>query len=297
MNFIAWIHAFRLRTLPLALSSILMGIIISSVYGAFRLDVSILAIITTLFLQILSNLANDYGDGIKGTDNENRLGPVRTVQSGKISLLQMKIAIIIFSILSFLSGIILIWISEINIANALLFFGLGILAIISSIKYTVGKGAYGYYGLGDLFVFIFFGLLAVIGTFYLNSGYFIWQIIFPAITMGLLSLSVLNLNNIRDIENDRIHGKNTIAVKLGEKGAKLYHTIVVNISFFSLLYFVYISNLNWWVYFTFLIYPLFFNDLLKIDRERNLQKLDPFLKKTAIKTMILVFLFGLLILI
>jgi len=295
MNIKAWIQAFRLRTLPLALSSILMGIIVSYIHLGFNMQVSIWAIITTLLLQILSNLANDYGDAIKGTDNENRLGPERTVQSGKISPKSMKTAIIVFSILSLASGLYLIWLSGIDLMKALMFLLLGVLAIAAAIKYTVGKKAYGYSGLGDLFVFLFFGLLAVIGSFYLNALYLSWDVILPAITIGLLSTAVLNLNNMRDLENDKNSGKNTLVVRIGIKKAKLYHIIIINIAFISLMTFMSVNNLSWQVHLALLVYPLFIRDLVKIDKETNLQKLDPYLKKTALKTLLLVLVFGLLV--
>jgi len=295
LNTKVWIQAFRLRTLPLALSSILMGIIVSYIHDGFHLEVSIWAIITTLFLQILSNLANDYGDAIKGTDNQNRIGPERTVQSGEISPKSMKYAIIIFALLSLLSGLILIWISGINMLSALMFLLLGILAIAAAIKYTVGKKAYGYSGLGDLFVFVFFGLLAVLGSFYLNTLTFSWDIVLPATTIGLLSVAVLNLNNMRDLENDKKSGKNTLVVRIGIKKAKLYHTIIVNIAFFSLMAFMSINSLSWEAHLALLVYPLFIIDLRKIDKITELQYLDPFLKRTALKTLLLVVLLGVLL--
>ena len=292
MNIKAWIQAFRLRTLPLALSSILMGIIVSYLHLGFNMQVSIWAIITTLLLQILSNLANDYGDAIKGTDNENRVGPERTVQSGKISPKSMKTAIIVFSVLSLASGLYLIWLSGIDLMKALMFLLLGVLAIAAAIKYTVGKKAYGYSGLGDLFVFLFFGLLAVLGSFYFNALYLSWDVVLPAITIGLLSTAVLNLNNMRDLENDKNSGKNTLVVRMGIKKAKLYHTIIINIAFFSLMTFMSINDLSWQVHLALLVYPLFIRDLVKIDKETDLQKLDPYLKKTALKTLLLVLVFG-----
>lgn len=291
----SWVKAFRLRTLPLALSSIFMGIIISDIHLALNWNVGLMAIITTLFLQILSNLANDYGDGMKGTDNTNRLGPVRAIQSGDISPKQMKWAIVVFSILSLISGIYLIILSNISWIEFVVFLILGIAAILSAIYYTIGKRAYGYYGLGDLFVFIFFGLVAVIGTFYLNAAYLSLDIIFPAISIGLFSTAVLNLNNIRDIKNDKKSGKNSLAVKLGVNKAKLYQTLLINMAFFSMLYFVILTNLSWQVYFSFLMYPLFLLDLNKIDKIQQLQKLDPYLKRTALKTFLFVIVFGLLV--
>lgn len=297
MNIKAWIQAFRLRTLPLALSSILMGIIVSYIHDGFQVQVSIWAIITTLLLQILSNLANDYGDAIKGTDNKNRVGPERTVQSGKISSKSMKSAIALFSLLSLASGLYLIYLSKIDIVYVIIFIALGVSAIAAAIKYTVGKRAYGYHGFGDLFVFLFFGLIAVLGSFYLNTGYVSFDVFFPAITVGLFSTAVLNLNNMRDLKNDKVSGKNTIAVRLGIQKAKLYHTIIVNFAFFALMYFTILNSMSWKVHLVFLIYPLFLIDLKKIDKEQNLKNLDPFLKKTALKTFLLVILFGLLVLI
>lgn len=295
MNIKSWLNAFRLRTLPLALSSILMGIIVSRIHHSFNWKVGIMAMITTLFLQILSNLANDYGDGMKGTDNANRLGPERTIQSGKITPDQMRTAIILFSLLSLISGIILIWLSEMKLNEFLLFLGLGIGAILSAVFYTIGKKSYGYSGLGDFFVFLFFGLIAVLGTFFLSTRYLSLDVILPAMSLGFLSTAVMNLNNLRDLENDKISGKMSIAVRLGQKGAKLYQTILVNLAFFSLLFFIFVNQLPWQIYLSFLIYPFFLIDLNKIDKTTDLQKIDPFLKKTAIKTFLLVVLFAVLV--
>lgn len=294
MNIKSWLNAFRLRTLPLALSSIIMGIIVSKIHGLLDWRIGLMAIITTLFLQILSNLANDYGDGIKGTDNRSRLGPERTIQSGKITPKQMKLAIFVFSALSLISGVYLIILSEITLFQFGVFLTIGILAILSAIYYTVGKKSYGYYGLGDLFVFVFFGIIAVLGTFFLNTKYLSIDVLLPALTVGFLSTAVLNLNNMRDLENDQNSGKITFAVKLGLKGAKLYQTILVNSAFFSLLFFVILRSLPWQLYLSFLLYPLFLLDLNKIEKTKDLQKIDPFLKLTAIKTFMLVIIFGIL---
>ena len=296
MDIKAWIQAFRLRTLPLAFASILMGIIVSYVHQGFNMGVSIMAMVTALLLQVLSNLANDYGDALKGTDNKDRIGPERAVQSGKISLADMKIAMAIFSVFSLFSGLYLIWISKIDFAMSLFFLFLGVLAIAAAIKYTVGKKAYGYSGFGDLFVFLFFGLLAVMGVFYLSTGYISYDVIFPAATVGLLSVAVLNLNNMRDLENDKKMGKYTLAVKLGIKNAKLYQIIIVNLSFFTLLLFKNIHSLHWITHIVFLMYPFFLVDLKHIDAEKDLKNLDPYLKKTALKTLFLVVLFGGLVL-
>lgn len=284
MNIKNWISAFRFRTLPLAVSSILMGIASAQVFGHIDYAINTWAIITTVLLQILSNLANDYGDGVKGTDNDRRLGPERAIQSGKISPKQMKNAIALFSVLSFFSGIYLLSISNISFEQIIVFVLLGISAIIAAIKYTVGNKAYGYHGLGDIFVFLFFGLVAVLGTSFLIIGGFNFYALLPASAIGLLSTAVLNLNNMRDIENDKKMGKLTIPVKLGIHRAKIYHTFLVNIAFLFLLLFCIITNVEWYVYLSFFLYLLFFIDLVKIDKIKELNQLDPFLKKTAIKT-------------
>lgn len=274
-----------------------MGIAIAYILGFFDVQISIWAIITTTLLQILSNLANDYGDGIKGTDNDKRIGPERAIQSGKISLFLMRRAIILFSILSFISGVYLLFISNINLSQTLIFILLGILSIISAIKYTIGNKAYGYYGLGDVFVFLFFGLLAVLGTSFLITGGFYFNVFLPASSIGLLSVAVLNLNNMRDIENDQDMGKLTLPVKLGIRKAKIYHLFLINFAFVLMLLFVIISHLDWYIYLSFAIYILFLYDLNRINRIENLKDLDPFLKKTALKTFLFVIVFLTLIMI
>ncbi len=290
-----WIHAFRLRTLPLALSSIAMGAFLAAFFGGFRLDVSLLAALTTIFLQILSNLANDYGDAQKGTDNNERIGPERTVSSGKISFSAMRSAMWILVGLSLISGIVLISYGThgMDLRFGLMFFVLGISAIAAAILYTVGKKAYGYSGLGDLFVFLFFGLLAVLGTFFLNTQILRWDIFLPAASLGFLSTGVLNLNNIRDIENDKKSGKITIAVRLGKKDAKNYHLLLISIALLFALIFNLLNFRNWisllWLI---LIIPLFVDDLIKIRKIEDLKLLDPYLKKLALKTLLFVLLYG-----
>ena len=221
----AWIKAFRLRTLPLSFSNIILGTALASIDFDINYLVFGLILSTTLLLQIVSNLANDFGDAKKGTDNDNRVGPERAVQSGLISLQQMKVGIITTSMLSFISGIALLCVSFNGEFNYyfLLFLLLGIGAIAAAIKYTVGKKAYGYSGMGDVFVFIFFGLVGVLGTYYLLTQSFELMMILPAITMGAFSTSVLNLNNMRDIDNDREMSKNTLVVGMGSENAKKYH--------------------------------------------------------------------------
>ena len=230
-----WIKAFRLRTLPLSFSNILLGSALAYSFhyseglpGGFSGTIFGLTLLTTLLLQILSNLANDYGDAKKGADNEGRIGPQRAIQSGAITASAMLNAIIVVALLALLSGCVLLFIAFKNQINFTLaaFFVLGLAAIAAAIKYTVGKGAYGYSGFGDFFVFLFFGVVGVAGTYYLQTKQFDWRLLLPATTMGCFSVAVLNLNNMRDQVNDKAVGKNTLAVKLGRKNAKIYHGLL-----------------------------------------------------------------------
>lgn len=289
----SWIKAFRLRTLPLAMSSVIMGSFLAIYDKVYNWYVILLSIITTLLLQILSNLANDYGDSQKGTDNINRVGPRRTVQSGEISPVQMKRAVILFAALSFLSGISLLIIALSNFDwEMAIFLIVGIGAIAAAIKYTVGTRAYGYSGYGDLFVFIFFGIAGVVGTYYLNTLAFCWDILLPAMSIGFFSIGVLNLNNMRDMENDLKSGKRTVASKFGLKRAKIYHELLIHSGGVAATIFVVIHYNSPWNLLYLLIVPFLMNDLLKIHKIKEQNKLDPFLKKLAISTLLFSILFG-----
>jgi 1,4-dihydroxy-2-naphthoate polyprenyltransferase len=289
----SWIKAARLRTLPLALASIAMGGFVAASHEEFRLTAVLLAALTTLFLQILSNLANDYGDSKSGVDNHTRVGPSRAVQSGEISARQMKSAVIFLASLSMVSGLVLIFfIAGLDIRTSFVFLLLGVLAIAAAIKYTVGKNPYGYAGLGDLFVFLFFGLLGVCGTYYLATKSLDVNIFLPASAMGLLSAGVLNLNNMRDAVSDKQFGKNTVAVKIGAKASLIYHTFLVMLPFLLLIIFNVISNKPLYAYLFLLLMPLFVVDLWQIANTRDAGKLDPFLKKLALKTLLLTLVFG-----
>jgi len=288
----SWVSAFRLRTLPLSFSNIILGTAIAMTKYEISYSIFILILTTTLLLQIVSNLANDYGDAKKGTDNENRVGPERAVQSGNISLPQMKMGIIISSFLALLSGFSLLYIAFKGQFDFtfITFFIIGLLAIIAAIKYTVGKKAYGYSGMGDLFVFIFFGLVGVLGTYFLLTKSFDLMVILPAITMGGFSTAVLNLNNMRDIKNDAAVGKNTLVVKIGADKAKQYH--------YGLFFWSYLA----FILFTFFTYslPLFLIFMIplicvaiihgfhlkKVASTQNPKDFDPELKKIALSSLL-----------
>ncbi|ERB63191.1 1,4-dihydroxy-2-naphthoate polyprenyltransferase [Vibrio coralliilyticus] len=222
-----WLDAARPKTLPLALVSILTGSVLAYSTHQFSWMIAILAFLTATLLQILSNLANDYGDAVKGTDNDKRLGPMRAIQSGAVTQADMKQAIVINIVLTMLAGLALVFYALDSLQSILAFIGLGVLAIVAAIAYTVGNKPYGYVGLGDVSVFIFFGLLGVAGTFFLHTGIVAPLLVLPAIGCGLLAVAVLNINNMRDIENDEECGKRTVAVRLGQKNAKHYHTMLL----------------------------------------------------------------------
>jgi 1,4-dihydroxy-2-naphthoate polyprenyltransferase len=287
-----WLRAFRLRTLPLALSCIAMGGFLAASADAFRWDIFFLCILTTIFLQILSNLANDYGDSIHGADSFDRKGPSRAVQSGAISSRQMKTAVIIFVLLCLASGIMLLVVSfGWNWKGMLFFFGLGLLSIVAAIAYTVGKKPYGYIGLGDFSVLIFFGLVGVMGSYYLFTKELSGYQILPALSCGFFSIGVLNINNIRDIESDKKAGKFSIPVRVGRANAIRYHWFLILAGLVSaILHSVLTANSIWqWLFL--LSTPLFVKNVLAVSRKTP-EQLDPYLKQMALSTLAFVLLFG-----
>lgn len=290
----AWIGAMRLRTLPLAISGILMGSFLAASQGKFNLPVTLFAILTAILLQILSNLANDYGDFSKGTDNENRVGPTRALQSGEIEQSEMKKALYLTSILTFLSGVDLLWIglgTELMLISSL-FLLLGLLSIWAAIKYTVGKSAYGYKGLGDVFVFIFFGLVSVMGTYFLQTKSFDWMIILPASVIGFLSAGVLNLNNSRDIVNDKASNKITLAVHLGFEGAKNYQVALYVLSLIFSTFYLWPFTIGYELLYLLGFIPLTLV-VVKTLKTSHPEELDPLLKIQALGTLLFSITFGL----
>lgn len=291
----AWLGAFRLRTLPLAVSSIGLGSFLAAFDGAFNGWVFGLALATTIFLQILSNLANDYGDTVNGADNEGRIGPQRAVQSGAISKKAMKSALYVFALLALVSGswLIIEGTRDLHIGYLITFFGLGIAAIIAAITYTVGKKPYGYMGLGDVFVFLFFGVTGVVGTFFLHTGIFEPLTLLPAAALGLLSAGVLNLNNMRDRENDAKSGKRTLVVILGHKKARFYHLFLIGGALAcSVAYTILVFQSAWQLIFLVTL-PLLLLNIRTVITNRSPVELDPHLKKLALTTFLFSITFGL----
>jgi len=288
----AWISACRLRTLPLSISGAIVGSGVAYSDGFFDLTVCVLTIITTLSLQILSNLANDYGDGVKGTDNEHRIGPERALQSGVISPKQMRNAIVVNVVISLILVGTLIYkaFGADQFLISLVFIILGILAIVASIKYTVGASAYGYKALGDLMVFLFFGWLSVLGTYFLYSNQFDFLMILPASAIGLLSAGVLNLNNMRDLESDKLSDKHTLAGYLGSINSKTYHQLLIVIAMLlmSIYSFLSVNSSMYLMLISFI--PLFFH-LHIINKIKAPKDYDPQLKVLALSTVALALLF------
>ena len=290
-----WVSAARLRTLPLSVSGIIVGSSLAFPEPIWKSSIFWLAIFTTIGFQVLSNFANDYGDGIKGTD-KNRIGEQRLVASGIISPKQMKLAMILTIIITLIVAITLIYLAfgSKHILLSLLFIILGLLSIAAAIKYTVGKNAYGYSGLGDLFVFLFFGLLSVLGSYFLFTKNLQLELLLPATTIGLLSMAVLNLNNMRDLENDALHNKRTLVVTLGITKAKLYHYSLLCFSMISALLYSFL-NFNSPLQFIYIIafIPLLINmKTVYLNKESRL--LDSELKKVALSTFLFAILFGFL---
>jgi len=289
-----WIKAFRLRTLPLALSATTLGSLVAHAENRFRWSVFIFGTLTTLFLQILSNLANDYGDARKGTDSEHRIGPLRVTQSGLVSKKQIEWMIGIFVLLSLISGSLLIWfgLRGDNMLLYMLFFLLGISAIYAAVKYTIGKRPYGYKGFGDIMVFIYFGILGVAGTYFLHTHTLHLSILLPASSVGLFSMGVLNLNNLRDHENDAMNGKNTLVVRMGVQWAKAYHVILLLTALILALIYTVLNFESYYQLIFLLPLPLLISDINKVITNTVPLELNRELKRLAMATLLFSISFG-----
>lgn len=288
-----WIAAARPRTLPLALASIGMGAFLAASVGQFRWEVLTLTILTTIFLQILSNFANDYGDSIHGADHAEREGPIRAVQSGTISPVAMRRAIVLLALLSFISGIALLLVSiQWDIKVLVIFLVLGLLAIGAAVTYTAGRKPYGYAGLGDISVLIFFGLVGVLGSFYLHTGYIHWPFLLPALSCGFFSVGVLNVNNIRDINTDYLAGKKSIPVRLGRARAIVYHWLLLIVGVLCSIAFVLLSydTIYQWIFL--LSVPLLIRNGKAVQTKTRAAELDPYLRQLALTTLVYVLTFG-----
>ncbi len=289
-----WIKAARLRTLPLSLASIIMGNCLAAFFGSFSYPIFLWTVLTTICLQILSNYANDYGDAVNGADLAGRIGPARAVQSGEITKNDMLNAVVVMVGLSLLCGIYLLYVSFGGFQNQY-FYGflvLGLLSILAAYFYTAGAKPYGYAGLGDLSVFIFFGLIGVLGSMFLQTKTLIPAAILPAISTGLFAVNVLNINNLRDIESDQRAGKQTIPVRLGKRQGVVYHKLVMLMAWTCALIFTVLNFQKFWQFGFLLLLPLFYRIFTGIQYQSEPKYIDGFLKKMAISSLLFSILFG-----
>lgn len=284
-----WISAARLRTLPLSLAGIIVGNALAIQQTNFSWTLFGSTLLTAIAFQVLSNFANDYGDGIKGTDNENRIGPKRVLQQKLLTTKALFRGIILTALiglgLATLTIVLAFGVEEIK--TSLVFLGLALAAITAAFKYTAGKGAYGYRALGDVFVFLFFGLLAVCGAYFLQTKVLSTAVWWFALAVGCFSVGVLNLNNMRDLQNDSAVGKKTIATILGLQSAKKYHAIVILIGIVGLCIGLVQMAQQIWHYLPILVLLPLSIQLVKTIRIKNNIDFDALLKPLALITFLL----------
>lgn len=289
-----WFNAIRPRTLPLAMACIILGSCLAAADGSFNWLVALFCILTAILLQILSNLANDYGDSLHGADRVERKGPKRAVQSGLVSLESMRRAILINVLMTIVSGLALLWFAFGlgGLSLTLLFIVLGAVAIGAAIAYTVGKLPYGYVGLGDFFVLVFFGWVGVLGSYFVQTSRIHWPLILPATACGLLAVAVLNVNNIRDLESDSLAGKKSIPVRLGLERARIYHWLLLIFAILLATVYSLIDFNSLWQFLFILAVPSLIRNGVVISRATDLPSLNPWLKQMSMASLVFVTLFG-----
>lgn len=290
-----WVEAARPRTLALAVATVGLGLALAWSDGYHNLPVALLTLLTAILLQMLSNLANDYGDSLHGADSAERLGPRRAVQSGRVTREAMKRAVILFVLLSMLAGLATVWLAfgAGGLYLVLLFLLLGAAAIWAAIAYTASNRPYGYAGFGDLAVFLFFGIVAVAGAYFLLAHRLPPVVLLPAVSGGLFSVGVLNINNIRDVDSDRRAGKHTIPVRLGPRRARIYHWLLLAGGFAVALLYVALTYRSPWQLLFLVTAPLFLRNGLAVWRSHRPAELDPLLKQMSLTTLLFVLTFGL----
>ena len=293
----SWFAAARPRTVLLSFSGVLMGGFLAYAENpTVTLWTLVFCALTAILLQILSNLANDYGDYKKGVDNAHRTGPERTLQSGALTERQMCMGIAATAIIAFISGALLIFVfARLTWTELIVFAIMGITAILAALLYTLGKRPYGYRGLGDLFCFLFFGWVAVAGTFYLATKTIDFAILLPATTLGCCSNAVLNINNMRDYENDKASGKRTLVVKKGLTWAFGYHILLMVSAFLCLSIYLWLKHSPWYTHAFWLLAPLFIKDWITIHKEKERGVPDRLLPRQVWHTLLLTLVFGLLL--
>jgi 1,4-dihydroxy-2-naphthoate polyprenyltransferase len=289
-----WINAARPRTLPLSLSSTLLGSCLAAADHSFNWYVFILASLTTVLLQILSNMANDYGDYINGKDTAERIGPARMVQSGRITPERMVTAIGVLAAVTLVCGSALIVVGTRGTPafGIAVYFLLGLSAITAALKYTLGKNPYGYRGFGDIAVFIFFGLTGALGTYYLHTHQMRFDLLLPATSIGLLSVGVLNLNNLRDEQNDRRLAKRTLVVIIGTSRAKMYHMALLVTAVITGLAYTMLHYRSGFQFLFLLPLPLLLQNISVVFRNTQPAELNAELKNLSLTTLFFALAFG-----
>ena len=299
-TFKTWIRAARPRTVLLSFSGVLLGgflaIKIGPSTGSGTWLCLLFCALTAVLLQILSNLANDYGDFKKGVDGVHRVGPQRELQSGAITEKEMRKGIALIGAMCLFSGVLIFVFARLSWQELAVFAALGLGAVLAALFYTLGKNPYGYRGLGDLYCFLFFGWTAVAGTFYLATKILDFSVLLPASAMGFLSNAVLNINNMRDMENDRASGKSSLVVKIGLKKAFVYHCLLIGGAFICLTVYLVLHYAAWYSYLFWLFFPIFLKDLIAIKKTTP-ELLDPFLGRQVKHSFLLVVVFGVLLLV
>ena len=299
-TFKTWIRAARPRTVLLSFSGVLLGgflaIKIGPSTGSGTWLCLLFCALTAVLLQILSNLANDYGDFKKGVDGVHRVGPQRELQSGAITEKEMRKGIALIGAMCLFSGVLIFVFARLSWQELAVFAALGLGAVLAALFYTLGKNPYGYRGLGDLYCFLFFGWTAVAGTFYLATKILDFSVLLPASAMGFLSNAVLNINNMRDMENDRASGKSSLVVKIGLKKAFVYHCLLIGGAFICLTVYLVLHYAAWYSYLFWLLFPIFLKDLIAIKKTTP-ELLDPFLGRQVKHSFLLVVVFGVLLLV
>lgn len=293
-RFNIWVGAMRPRTLPLALASIIMGSGLAAADGSFDWLVALFCVLTAILLQILSNLANDYGDSLHGADHAERQGPKRAVQSGHVTPAAMRRAMTLVALLAVISGLALLWFAfgAAAFSTTLIFILLGAAAIGAAITYTAGKMPYGYAGFGDLAVLVFFGWVGVIGSYFVQTGRFSSLVLLPATACGLLAVAVLNVNNIRDMDSDRLAGKRSLPVRLGLRRARLYHWTLLAVATLLAAVYVAVHYTSLWQFLFLLATPALFRNGLAVSRTEALPTLNPWLKQMSLAALLFVILFS-----
>ncbi|HBA12937.1 MAG: 1,4-dihydroxy-2-naphthoate octaprenyltransferase [Bacteroidaceae bacterium] len=288
----AVVRSMRLRTLPLSTAGVVLGIMLACADYTVPWYTIVLIILTTISLQILSNMSNELGDWLSGVDSDKREGPVYSLGEGGLTTDQMRSCIRIMMLVCCILGLGMIRASfgtVFRIESQILII-LGGFAIWAAMNYTLGNRPYGYKGLGDLFVFIFFGLVSVMGSYFVASHSFNWSILMPGTAIGFFSVGVLNVNNIRDMESDA-DSRVTIPLKLGERRAKIYHTLLIVLGWSLMLIFTFFNSTGLLPYLYVITLPLYIIHLTGVWKFSG-KELDPMLPLLVMSTFLLALLVG-----